>query len=85
MKEILLVIIPSIVAFFIGRRKANNDLCGERLDQLEKSLKVYNDIIADLTGKVEALKKEITNLEGKIQDLMNENRKLKKNQKQVSE
>jgi peptidoglycan hydrolase CwlO-like protein len=78
MKELLLVIIPSIIAFLIGRRKANNDLCGERLDQLEKSLKVYNDIITDLKGKVEELKNEIANLEGNIQKLMAENKKLKK-------
>ena len=77
MKEILLIIIPSVLAYILGFRMNNADLCGKRLDALEKSINVYNNIIDDMSTKIDALKKEITKLEGKIQDLMTENKKLK--------
>lgn len=82
MKDILMIIVPSIitaiVGWFVGRKRENVDLCGERLDNLEKSIRVYNSIIDDMSLKIDALKKEITKLETKIQDLMTENKKLKK-------
>jgi peptidoglycan hydrolase CwlO-like protein len=82
MKDLLLIIIPSIVSaftgWFIGRKKENVDLCGERLDALEKSITVYNTIIDDMAKKIETLSKEINKLEGKIQSLLAENKHLKK-------
>jgi chromosome segregation ATPase len=77
MREILLVIISSVLSYIFGYRMNNADLCGKRLDELEKSIGVYNTIISDMSGKIEALKNEITKLEIQIQDLMTENRKLK--------
>jgi peptidoglycan hydrolase CwlO-like protein len=79
MKEILLVIIPSTLAYIFGYRMNNADLCGKRLDELEKSIKVYNTIIDDMSNKIDTLKKEINSLEGKIQDLIKENKQLKNN------
>ena len=78
MKDILLVVIPSILAYIFGYRMNNADLCGKRLDELEKSIKVYNTIIDDMSTKIESLTKEINNLEVKIQDLIKENKHLKK-------
>lgn len=82
MRDMLTIIIPSIitaiVGWFIGRRKENADLCGDRLDSLEKSIKVYNVIIDDMSGKIENLTAHISKLEIKIKELMDENRKLKK-------
>lgn len=82
MNEILLMIIPPVVTagigYFVGRKKENVDLCGERLDALEKSIGVYNTIIDDMSNKIDGLKKEITKLEGQINDLLVENRQLKK-------
>lgn len=77
MKDILLVVIPSILAYIFGYRMNNADLCGKRLDELEKSIGVYNNIINDMSGKIDGLRKEITRLEIQIQDLMTENKKLK--------
>ena len=78
MKDILLVVIPSILAYIFGYRMNNADLCGKRLDELEKSIGVYNNIITDMSSKIDGLRKEITRLEIQIQDLLSENKKLKK-------
>lgn len=81
MKELLFIIIPTIVSaivgYFVGLRKENVDLCGERLDALEKSIGVYNTIIDDMSKKIDGLKKEINKLEAQIQDLLKENKHLK--------
>jgi len=82
MKELLYIIIPTIVSavvgYFVGLRKENVDLCGERLDALEKSIGVYNTIIDDMSKKIEGLTKEIKQLETKIKELVAENKHLKK-------
>lgn len=81
MKEILFIIIPTIVSaiigYIVGLRKENVDLCGQRLDALEKSIGVYNTIIEDMSGKIESLTLEIKQLETKIKELVTENKKLK--------
>lgn len=77
-----MIVIPSIitavVGWFIGRRRENVDLCGDRLDDLEKSIKVYNVIIDDMSTKIENLTAHIAKLELKIQELLAENKKLKR-------
>jgi len=77
MREILLVVIPSILSYIFGWRMNNTDLCGKRLDELEKSIGVYNNIITDMSTKIDGLRKEITRLEVQIQDLLTENKHLK--------
>jgi uncharacterized coiled-coil protein SlyX len=81
MKDILITIIVPIISAFtgwvLGYRKQNIDLCSDRLDELEKSINVYNKIITDMSGKIDNLRKEITRLEIQIQDLMKENKQLK--------
>lgn len=82
MNELILMIVPpavtAAIGYFVGRRKENVDLCGERLDALEKSIGVYNTIIDDMSSKIDGLKKEITKLEIQISDLLAENKKLKR-------
>ena len=81
MKDILLTVIVPIISAFtgwvLGYRKQNIDLCSDRLDELEKSINVYNKIIQDMSLKIDGLRKEITRLEIQIQDLMKENKQLK--------
>jgi uncharacterized coiled-coil DUF342 family protein len=77
MKEILLITIPSILAYILGWRLNNADLCGKRLDELEKSINVYNLIIDDLSKKVEELTGQIVRLEQTIDSLKTENKHLK--------
>jgi hypothetical protein len=82
MKDILMIVIPSIITavmgWFIGRKRENVDLCGDRLDALEKSIMVYNVIIDDMSSKIETLSAHIAKLEIKIQELLAENKKLKR-------
>lgn len=82
MNDILLITVPSIISavigWIIGFRKQNIDLCGQRLDELEKSLVVYNNIITDMSEKIADLKGEIKALEENINQLMKENRELKR-------
>jgi len=78
MKELLMMIVPSIVAYFIGYKKTQVKLEKDRLANLEKSIKIYHQIIEDMTKKIESLSREISRLEVQIQDLMTENKKLKK-------
>ena len=81
MKDILITVIVPIISAFtgwvLGYRKQNIDLCSDRLDELEKSINVYNKIIQDLSTKIDGLRKEIISLEAKVQDLMKENKQLK--------
>ena len=83
MNEILTIIVPSVVTavigYIVGFRKNNIDLCGARLDELEKSLVVYNNIIGDMSQKISDLRTEIKSLETSIDKLLLENKKLKKN------
>ena len=78
MKEVLLIVIPSIVSYILGWRMNNADLCGKRLDELEKSINVYNVIIDDMSNKIEELTGHINKLEIKIKELISENKHLKK-------
>lgn len=84
MKEILLYTIPSLISSFvgyiIGYRKNVVDLQTTRLDNLEKSIKVYNVIIDDMADKIEELTAEIHRLEERIEKLLEENKKLKSKQ-----
>ena len=64
--QILLVIIPSVISYILGYRMNNVDICGKRLDELEKSIGVYNTIIDDMSKKIDTLKNEINKLEEEL-------------------
>jgi predicted RNase H-like nuclease (RuvC/YqgF family) len=81
MKDVLLQIFlaagTSIIGYILGYRKQNVDLQSSRLDSLEKSINVYNLIIDDMAKKIETLTTEVAGLERRIEELMDENKKLK--------
>jgi uncharacterized coiled-coil protein SlyX len=81
MNEILTITVPAVVTaiigYFVGFRKNNIDICGARLDELEKSLVVYNNIIGDMSQKISDLRLEIKSLESSVEKLLEENKKLK--------
>lgn len=81
MKDILLQILlsagTSIIGYVLGYRKSKNEIEGGRLENLEKSITIYQLLIDDLTKKVEELSTHIVRLEATIDSLKQENRKLK--------
>ena len=75
--QIIGAIVTTIIGYAVGFRKSKNEIEGGRLENMEKSLKVYQIIIDDLSKKVEELSTHIVRLEGTIDSLKQENRKLK--------
>ena len=75
--QIIGTIITTTVGYVIGFRKSKNEIEGGRLENMEKSLKVYQIIIDDLSRKVEELTTHIVRLEQTIESLKKENNKLK--------
>jgi predicted RNase H-like nuclease (RuvC/YqgF family) len=76
-EQIILTIVTSAIGYFIGYRKSKNEIEGGRLENLEKSIKIYQVIIDDLGKKVEELTAHIVRLETTIDSLKQENSKLK--------
>jgi peptidoglycan hydrolase CwlO-like protein len=75
--QIIGAIATTIIGYVAGFRKSKNEIEGGRLENMEKSLKVYQIIIDDLSKKVEELSSHIVRLESTIDSLKQENRQLK--------
>lgn len=65
------------VSYFIGYKRHKADVESTQLDNLEKSIKIYQTIIQDLSNKVQDLSNQVINLEIRIDNLMKENKQLK--------
>lgn len=70
--------LTAVAAWFLGRRKINAETDNQVLRNLELSVNLYRGIIDDLKKEIEALNIKIQQLEGKIDELHDENKKLKK-------
>jgi len=80
--ELLLIIsnaLTGIAAWFVGRRKVNAETDNQTLRNLELAVNLYKSIIDDLKEEIHALNIKIQDLEKKIDDLHEENKKLKAN------
>jgi len=81
MKELIYSIVTiffsGLVGYIFGYKKNKVSIESDRLDNLEKSIRVYNTIIEDMSKKIEELTKEIVKLENRVDDLMRENKTLK--------
>ena len=73
-----MTVFTTAIGYFVGYKKSQNEIEGGRLENLEKSIKIYQVIIDDMGKKVEELTSHINKLEKRIEELMAENRKLKK-------
>ena len=71
--QIIGAIATAIIGYVAGFRKSKNEIEGGRLENLEKSLKVYQIIIDDLSKKVAELSTHIVRLEQTIESLKKEN------------
>jgi peptidoglycan hydrolase CwlO-like protein len=76
-EQIILTIVTTLIGYFVGYRKSKNEIEGGRLENLEKSIKIYQVIIDDLGKKVEELTSHIVRLETTIDSLKKENKELK--------
>lgn len=69
--------ITGIVTWILGQRKARKEVEGMALNNIERSLDIYNKIIDDLKGQVTTLLDKVDELEKKIDELKKENTILK--------
>jgi|11BtaG_2_1085332.scaffolds.fasta_scaffold03206_6 peptidoglycan hydrolase CwlO-like protein len=74
-------LIVSVVTYLLGSRKRDVEIENTKLDNLEKSLKIYQTMINDMSTKIVELTDKIDLLEGHIEKLMEENKKLKRQKK----
>ena len=77
-EQIILTIVTTLIGYFVGYKKSKNEIEGGRLENLEKSIRIYQVVIDDLSKKVEELTAHIVRLELTIDSLKQENRKLKR-------
>jgi peptidoglycan hydrolase CwlO-like protein len=76
-EQIVMTVVTTLIGYFVGYRKSKNEVEGGRLENLEKSLTIYQTLIDDLSKKVEELSIHIVRLEATIDSLKKENKKLK--------
>jgi FtsZ-binding cell division protein ZapB len=69
--------ITGVITFFVGHRKAKKETEGLQLDNISKSISIYQVIIDDLKEQVKLLLDKVDDLEGKIDALKEENNELK--------
>ena len=68
----------AFISFLVGRRKRNAETDNAVLKNLEIAVSLYKEIIDDLKTEIEGLNIKIQDLERKIDELHQENKKLKK-------
>jgi predicted nucleic acid-binding Zn-ribbon protein len=79
--EILLLVsnaLTGIAGWFVGKRRISAETDNQVLKNLELSIGIYVRIIEDLKTEIHQLNIKVQDLEKKVEDLMNENRNLKK-------
>jgi len=75
--QIVGAVATTIIGYVAGFRKSKIENENGRLENLEKSLTIYQLLIDDLSKKIEELSLHIVRLEGTIDGLKKENRELK--------
>jgi hypothetical protein len=79
--EILLIIsnmLTGIAGWFVGRKRQQADTDNQVLRNLELSVNIYVKIIEDLKKEIHELNNKVNDLEKMVEKLMDENRRLKK-------
>lgn len=74
---VLISSVTGIITFFVGHRRARKEVESMALDNIGKSLDIYNQIIGNLKDEIIQLSNKVRQLEEKIDDLTEENKKLK--------
>lgn len=79
--ELLLIIsngLTGIAAWFVSRKRQQADTDNAVLRNLELSINIYVRIIEDLKLEIHELNNKVDTLEKRVEELMAENRKLKR-------
>jgi peptidoglycan hydrolase CwlO-like protein len=75
--QIVGAVATTVIGYVAGFRKSKIENENGRLENLEKSLTIYQLLIDDLSKKIEDLSLHIVRLEQTIESLKKENRELK--------
>jgi peptidoglycan hydrolase CwlO-like protein len=70
--------LTGVAGFFVGKRRSDAETDNQVLKNLELSIGIYVKIIEDLKSEIHELNIKVQDLEKKVENLMAENRKLKK-------
>jgi peptidoglycan hydrolase CwlO-like protein len=70
--------LTAVASFFIGKRKTDAETDNMVLKNLELSINLYKQIIDDLKKEIHDLNLQVQTLEKKVEELMTENKKLKR-------
>ena len=81
MNETIITVLVSsltgIVTFFLGVSKTKKELEDMSLNNIKKSIDIYNRIIDDMRRQIDELTEEITQLRERVEELHTENQELK--------
>ena len=69
--------ITGVITFLVGQRKARKEVESLGLENISKSLEIYNHIITGLKEEIMELSDKVKELEGKIDFLRTENESLR--------
>lgn len=69
--------ITGLIGYFTGKKKSDAETDNQVLRNLELSVNLYKEIIDDLKKEIEGLNVRIQDLEKKIDELHEENKRLK--------
>lgn len=75
---IIITTVTSVFTYLVGRNRKQKEVDSITLQNLEKSVDIYNRIIGDLSLQIDKLNIKITDLEEKVDNLLSENLELKK-------
>lgn len=77
MEQIIITVVFGVVGYIFGWKKNQKEIEGTQLDNLEKSIRIYQVVIDDLSKKIEELTLHVVRLEATIDSLKQENKRLK--------
>jgi peptidoglycan hydrolase CwlO-like protein len=75
---ILVSSVTGVFTYLVGRNRKQKEVDSITLQNLEKSVDIYNRIIGDLSEQIIKLNAKINDLEEKVDNLLAENLELKK-------